>query len=114
YGTIMAGTLEALLACPIPLVAQIHGICVGGGLEIASTCDIRICGEDSRFGAPINRLGLVMGHAELGAVARLVGPVRALELLLEGRIVDAAEAHRIGLVSRVVASDAVAAEVEAT
>lgn len=114
YGAIMSSTLEALLSCPIPMVAQIHGICVGGGLEIASTCDIRICGENSRFGAPINRLGLVMGHAELGAVARLIGPVRALELLLEGQIIDAAEAHRLGLVSRVVAPEAVATEVEAT
>lgn len=110
YGRIMQGALDALRRCPIPTVAMIHGICVGGGLEIAALCDIRICGENSRFGAPINKLGLVMGHAEMEGLVRLIGPAKALELLLEGRIVDAQEALRIGLVSRVAAPERVEAE----
>ena len=63
----MHATAHALDACPIPLVAQIHGICVGGGLEIAALCDLRICGASSRFGAPIKNLGLVMAYAGDGA-----------------------------------------------
>src|SRR5438128_8705042 len=63
YGKIMHGTLSALAACRHPLVALIEGICVGGGLEIAALCDLRICGEGSRFGAPINRLGLFIADA---------------------------------------------------
>ncbi|MCX8115599.1 MAG: enoyl-CoA hydratase/isomerase family protein, partial [Burkholderiaceae bacterium] len=57
YGKIMHATAQALAECRHPLVAQIHGICVGGGLEIAALCDIRICGQSSRFGAPIKNLG---------------------------------------------------------
>jgi enoyl-CoA hydratase/carnithine racemase len=114
YGVFMHETAGILDACPIPIVAQIHGICVGGGLEIATLCDIRICGEGSRFGAPIKNLGLVMAYAEMAPLVRLVGPAVALEILLEGRIFGAAEAREKGLVTRVVADDAVAAEVAAT
>jgi enoyl-CoA hydratase/carnithine racemase len=114
YGAIMHATAHALSDCPIPLVAQIHGICVGGGLEIAALCDIRICGASSRFGAPIKNLGLVMAYAEMAPLVRLAGPDVALEILLEGRIFDAAEAKDKRLVTRVVADDAVAAEVAAT
>ena len=114
YGAVMHATADALTDCPIPLVAQIHGICVGGGLEIAALCDIRICGESSRFGAPIKNLGLVMAYAEMAPLVRLVGPDVALEILLEGRIFDAAEAQAKGLVTRIVADDQVAAEGTAT
>ncbi|VVE74295.1 enoyl-CoA hydratase [Pandoraea captiosa] len=110
YGALMHRTLDALANCPVPLVAMIHGICVGGGMEIAASCDIRICGESSRFGAPINKLGLVMAHAELSGLVHLLGPTKALEILLEGRIFDAQEALRIGLVTRVVADADVARE----
>ncbi len=70
YGRVMHATARALASCRHPLVAQIHGICVGGGLEIAALCDLRICGESSRFGAPIKNLGLVMAYPEM---APLVG-----------------------------------------
>ena len=105
---------DALARCRHPLVAQIHGICVGGGLEIAALCDLRICGESSRFGAPIKNLGLVMAYAEMAPLVRLVGPGVALEILLEGRIFDAGEAKEKGLVTRVVPDDRVAAEARAT
>jgi enoyl-CoA hydratase/carnithine racemase len=114
YGRVMHATAGALARCRHPLVAQIHGICVGGGLEIAALCDLRICGEGSRFGAPIKNLGLVMAYAEMAPLARLAGPDVALEILLEGRIFDAREAKEKRLVTRVVPDADVAAEVRAT
>jgi enoyl-CoA hydratase len=114
YGAIMHRTLSALDACRHPIVAMIHGICVGGGLEIAAMCDLRICGESSRFGVPIKNLGLVMAHAELDALVKLAGPAIALEILLEGRIFDAREAFTKGLVTRVVPDDQVTSETLAT
>jgi enoyl-CoA hydratase/carnithine racemase len=111
YGRIMHRTLEALRNCRHPTVALIRGICVGGGMEIAGLCDIRICGESSRFGVPINRLGLVMAYPEIRALIELVGRPTALEILLEGRVFDAAEARDKGIVTRVVPDDQV--EIEA-
>lgn len=113
YGAIMHATAQALEQCRHPIVAQIHGICVGGGLEIAALADIRICGESSRFGAPIKNLGLVMAYAEMAPLVRLVGSATALEILLEGRIFDAKEAKEKGIVSRVVPDAEVAAEARA-
>ncbi len=86
---------------------------MGGGLEIAALCDLRICGESSRFGAPIKNLGLVMAYAEMAPLVRSSGPAVALEILLEGRIFDAREAKEKGLVTRVVPDDQVAAEAHA-
>ncbi|MGN2390481.1 enoyl-CoA hydratase/isomerase family protein [Pelomicrobium sp. G1] len=114
YGRVLHGALSALAECPIPTVALIKGICVGGGLEIAALADIRICGESSRFGVPINKLGLVMAHAEIGALLKLVGRATTLELLLEGRVFGAREAKEKGLVHRVVPDDQVEAEAYAT
>ena len=114
YGKVMHGTARAFVECRHPLVAQIHGICVGGGLEIAALCDLRICGESSRFGAPIKNLGLVMAYPEMAPLVRLAGADVALEILLEGRIFGANEAKDKRLVTRVVADDQVAAEAWAT
>jgi enoyl-CoA hydratase len=114
YGKVMHATARALAHCRHPLVAQIHGICVGGGLEIAALCDLRICGVSSRFGAPIKNLGLVMAYPELAPLVRLAGADVALEILLEGRIFDAMEAKEKRLVTRVVADDQVAVEAWAT
>jgi len=114
YGGAMHETARALAACRHPVVAQIHGICVGGGLEIAALCDLRICGASSRFGAPIKNLGLVMAYAEMAPLIDLVGTAVTLELLLEGRIIDAVEAKEKGLVTRVVPDAEVAAEAGAT
>ena len=114
YGYAMHATARSLAACPIPLVAQIHGICVGGGLEIAALCDLRICGESSRFGAPIKNLGLVMAYPEMAPLGWLAGADVALEILLEGRIFGAAEAKEKRLVTRVVPDAEVAGEARAT
>jgi enoyl-CoA hydratase len=114
YGELLHGALGAIADCRHPTVALIEGICVGGGLEIAALCDLRICGEGSRFGVPINKLGLVMAHAELAALVQLAGRAVALEMLLEGRVFGAREALDKRLVHRVVADDQVEAEAYAT
>jgi len=114
YGRAMHATAAALANCRVPLVAQIHGLCVGGGLEIAALCDLRICGESSRFGAPVKNLGLVMAYPEMAPLVRLAGPAVALEILLEGRIFGAREAYDKRLVTRVVPDADVAAEARAT
>ncbi len=114
YGRVLHEALSALADCPIPTVALIKGICVGGGLEIAALADIRVCGESSRFGVPINKLGLTMAHAEIGALLRLAGRAATLEILLEGRVFGAREAKEKGLVHRVVPDDQVEAEAYAT
>lgn len=114
FGDTMHATFAALAKCPIPLVAQIQGVCVGGGLIIASLCDIRICGESSRFGVPIKNLGSVLAYEELTPLVERVGANLALEILLEGRILSAKEAKENQLVNRVVADDLVAEEAYAT
>ncbi|MBC8022623.1 MAG: enoyl-CoA hydratase/isomerase family protein [Burkholderiales bacterium] len=114
YGEDMRRTIEAIGNCRHPIVAQIHGICVGGGLEIAGLADIRICGESSRFGVPINKLGLVMAYSEIGSLISLAGEAVAMEILLEGRVFDASEAFEKGLVTRVVPDDRVEAEARET
>ena len=114
YGAILHDALGAIADCRHPTVGLIEGICVGGGLEIAALCDLRICGEGSRFGVPINKLGLVMAHAELAALVQLAGRAVALEMLLEGRVFGAEEALAKRLVNRVVPDDRVEAEAYAT
>lgn len=111
---LVAAALDAIRACPVPTVAQIQGACVGGGLEIAGCCDLRIAGESSRFGAPINKLGFSMYPGEMAGLLDLVGPAVLLEILLEGRILSASEALAKGLLTRVVADDAVEPEASAT
>jgi enoyl-CoA hydratase len=111
YGAIMGEALESLRGCPAPTVAQIHGTCAGAGLEIAIHCDLRLAAAGSRFGIPIQRLGVGLPYPELAALAELVGAAAALEILLEGRLFDAAEAKEKGLVTRVVADDRLAEEV---
>ena len=103
YGELLHVALGALRDCRHPTLALIEGICVGGGLEIAALCDMRICGESSRFGVPIKRLGLVMAYPEIAGLIDLVGRSAALEILLEGEVFGAAKAKDLRLVSRVVA-----------
>ena len=102
YGEIIHATMQAVARCRHPVIALIKGACVGGGLEIAAMCDLRICGASSRFGVPIKNLGLTMGYGELQGVMALVGRAVTLEILLEGRVFDAAEALQKRLVNRVV------------
>jgi enoyl-CoA hydratase len=110
YGEIIHATMQAVARCAHPVIAMIKGACVGGGLEIAAMCDLRICGDSSRFGVPIKNLGLTMGYGELQGVLALVGRAVALEILLEGRVFGAAEALHKRLVNRVVADGEVEQE----
>ena len=114
YGELIHATMQAVAQCRHPTVAMIRGACVGGGLEIAAMCDLRICGQSSRFGIPVNKLGLTMAYGELMGLLSLVGRAVALEILLEGRVFEADEAHRKGLVNRVVPDDKVEEESYAT
>ena len=102
YGKFLHGTLGAIFNCPIPTIALIEGICVGGGLEIAACCDIRICGKSSRFGVPIKRLGLTMAAKELEVLLKVTNYSTAMEILFEGRVFGADEALEKRLVNRVV------------
>lgn len=97
--------MNAVRDCPVPTLAAIRGICVGGGLELAANCDLRIATPESRFGVPIAKLGAVLAHQELEGLLRLAGTNVALELLLEGRLFDAAEALSKGMLNRVVATE---------
>ena len=106
--------MQTIIDCRHPVIAQIRGLCVGGGLELATTCDLRICGAGARFGIPVKRLGLVVSYTELKPLLDLIGPANALEILLEGRIHDADDALRMGLVNRVVPDEEVEHEVFAS
>ena len=114
YGELIDGTMQAVARCRHPVIAMIKGACVGGGLEIAAMCDLRICGESSRFGVPIKNLGLVMAYGELQGLLALAGRAVTAEILLEGRVFDAAEALRKRLVNRVVADAEVERDTYAT
>jgi enoyl-CoA hydratase len=114
YGEAIHVTMRAIADCRHPTLALIQGVCVGGGLEIASMCDLRTCGASSRFGVPVNRLGLVMAYGEMQGLMMLVGQATALEIVLEGRVFGAEEAREKGLVNRVVPDDKVIEEAYAT
>lgn len=108
------GALKAVAECRHPTVAMIHGPCVGGGLEIACQCDLRIAGTSGRFGVPINRLGFAIAYDELAAMLSLAGRAVVLELLVEGRVWDAREALEKGLLTRVVGDGELRDEAYAT
>ena len=108
------GVLKAVGECRHPTVALIQGACVGGGLEIACNCDLRIAGESGRFGVPINRLGFAIAYDELAGLLALAGRAVAAEILLEGRVWNAQEAFAKGLLTRVVPDNEVEREAYAT
>jgi enoyl-CoA hydratase len=102
------GGLHAMLACDVPIVAQIDGACMGAGLEMASCCDIRIAGATAKFGAPIAKLGFPMAPKEAEVVAIAVGVLTAREMLLEAAVLDAPTMLQRGFLNRVVADADVA------
>jgi enoyl-CoA hydratase/carnithine racemase len=112
YGARINACMAALLACRHPVIAAIEGLCVGGGLEIATHCDLRYANASSRFGVPVKRLGLSVDVPEMAALLRLVGQSTALELLLEGRIMPSDEALAKGLVNRVSPDEAFEADLQ--
>ncbi len=96
------GAMEAIANHPWPVVAAIGGLCLGGGLELAITCDLRICAAGAELGMPPAKLGLIYGHTGLRRFLDTIGMARTKELFLTGRNLDAARAERIGLVNEVV------------
>ncbi len=93
---------DAIIAIPRPVIAAIRGYALGGGLELAMACDLRVAGENARVGQPEILLGIIPGAGATQRLARLVGPARAKEMIWSGRQVRSEEAHAIGLVDRVV------------
>jgi enoyl-CoA hydratase len=96
-----------------PVIAAVNGFALGGGCELALACHLRIAADTARLGTPEVKLGLLCGYGGTQRLPRLVGRGRALELLLSGEMIDATEAHRIGLVNRVVPRDKLLDEAEA-
>jgi enoyl-CoA hydratase/carnithine racemase len=103
--------IRAASECPVPVIARVNGYCIGGALELAAACDLRIAADHARFGMPEVRLG-IPSVIQAALLPRLMGAGRARWLLLTGELIDAAEALRWGLVERVVAADALDAEVD--
>src|SRR4051794_28774555 len=101
-GTLFLEALDAVAAIPRMVIAAVSGPALGGGCELALACDLRIAGENARFGQPEILLGIIPGGGGTQRLARLVGPARAKDLVLSGRQVRAAEALTIGLVDEVV------------
>lgn len=95
-------TFDAVVAIPRPVIAAVNGVALGGGLELALACDLRVVADSARLGQPEILLGIIPGGGGTQRLPRLVGPARAKELVWSGRQVEATEALAIGLVDRVV------------
>jgi enoyl-CoA hydratase len=102
YNQAVDGLLDTLVQMETPTISMIRGFAAGGGCEIAVATDLRIAAEDSRLGIPVARLGITIGHREMRGLVNLVGKGNALYILLSGRLLDAPEALRMGLVNQVV------------
>ena len=105
YAAAFDGAMDTVEAMSKPTISMIQGFCVGGGCEFSLATDIRIAADNSRFGIPIARLGILVGYGEMRRLVNLVGPGNASYILLSGRLIDAAEAHRIGLITTLLTVD---------
>jgi enoyl-CoA hydratase/carnithine racemase len=101
-GTLFRAAFDAVAAIPRPVIAAIRGFALGGGLELALACDLRVAADTARLGQPEILLGIIPGAGATQRLPRLVGPARAKEMVWSGRQLRADEAHAIGLVDRVV------------
>ncbi len=102
YAEAFDGAMDAIEAISKPTLCLIKGFCVGGGCEMSMACDIRISADNSRFGIPVARLSILVGYREMRRLINLVGPGNASYILLSARLLDSAEALRVGLVNQVV------------
>ncbi|MDR6888826.1 MULTISPECIES: enoyl-CoA hydratase/isomerase family protein [Variovorax] len=105
--------LQAMLDCPVPLVAQIEGACMGAGIEIASCCDIRLAGDSAKFGAPIAKLGFPMAPREAALVHGAIGDVLARDMLLAAGVHGAQRLYDAGFLLHVLPDGEVAAAAQA-
>ncbi|MNX78061.1 putative enoyl-CoA hydratase echA6 [compost metagenome] len=106
YDAAVAAAMCALIDCPLPVIAAIRGICMGGGMALALACDLRYCTPGSRFRMPAARLGLGYALEGLERMRDILGAARTADLFMTARIVDGTEAARIGLVQEVYADEA--------
>ncbi len=113
YNTKTSHGRAKLAAFPKPVIAKIQGFCMGGGLGIAMSCDMRICGAGSEFGIPAAKLGIAYGFDMVSNLVALVGPAHAHFILMTGGRITAAEAERMGILNRDGPAEALDAEVAA-
>src|SRR5213593_4298174 len=106
--------LRRLETCGKPVIAAVNGFALGGGCELAMACHLRIASETAKFGQPEVKLGIAPGYGATQRLPRIVGKGNALRLILTGEMIDAAEAHRIGLVNQVVPAGELLAKAEQT
>lgn len=109
---IVQGLAAQLEALPKPTIAAINGICMGGGLEVALGCDLRVAAPNARFATPEGKLGIIPGGGATARLPRIVGRGWGMEMLLMGEPIDAERALQIGLVTRVVPAEELLAEAE--
>jgi enoyl-CoA hydratase len=110
YAAVLHESMQSIRLCRHPVVAQLQGVCIGGGAGIATMCDFRVGGEGIRFGITARNLGIWYPYAEIDSLVQIAGVGVAAEILIEGRIFSGGEAYEKGLLSRVVADDRVEAE----
>ena len=108
------GGLQAMLDCPVPVIAAIRGACMGAGVEISSCCDLRVAADDAKFGAPIAKLGFPMAPRELELVGREVGAMVARRMLLEAAVFSAQSMAQHGFVGQVVTPEEWVSAVQTT
>lgn len=102
YAAASTAAYDRLCGFPKPTVARIQGYCIGGGVNLAMCCDLRVCNEGARFAIPAAKLGLGYGHVGFGRLARVIGPSRAMEMFYTARQFSAQEAYDMGLVNAAV------------
>jgi enoyl-CoA hydratase/carnithine racemase len=102
YNDVNERSYNAVYECKKPTVAMIRGYCIGGGLDFATSCDVRFCSDNAVFAVPAGKLGLGYGHEGILRFGRVMGYMRARDLFLSGRRLGAEEALRLGLVHRVI------------
>lgn len=102
YRSAPGNATSALVNSPKPVIAMIAGICIGGGLQVALSCDIRIAARGTKFGIPAARLGLAYPLEGVLSLSQIAGPANARDILMSARIFDAEEALRMGLINRLV------------
>jgi len=113
YNDVNERSYNAVYECTKPTVAMIRGYCIGGGLDFATSCDVRFCSDNAVFAVPAGKLGLGYGHEGILRFGRVIGYMRARDLFLSGRRLGAEEALRLGLVHRVISLGELEAETTA-
>ena len=111
YNSKVTIALEKLCSFSAPTIAVVKGFCVGGGMLLATHCDLRIAAENARFGMPVAKLGTVLDHAQMQRFTHLIGSAATLDLLLTARLIDAPEAKSVDLCSQIHPLDQIDAEI---